>query len=265
MAGMLLLNPRKRRRKAATGAKRRTRSRKPNPAWFKKGHVAKTRRHRRTRTGPHAIVTRANPVRRRRRNPIRHVRHYAARRRHHRNPLAGFGGITSLLMDGAIMAAGGIGFDLLYGQINSKLPASLQVNSTTVGAGDAVKLLATVAAGTFLSRMTRGLSQKLALGAVTVQLYDIISGTLPASISSQMHGVGFMNPGPTVTGQPWVKRSTPLPRYGGGMSALLPAGHTSPTMAGVSALLPGGATSSTMHGLGRLRSVTSSSRAGMRL
>jgi hypothetical protein len=191
MASMLLLNPRGRRRRAKT---RRAHSRKANPFLFGK----------KRRSSRRSAVAR-NPARRyRRRNPIALRHHHRARRR--RNPIGAMGGgIIHLLTDAGIMAAGAVGFDLLYGQINGMLPTSLQVNASTVGAGDAVKLGIAVALGALLDKPTKGMSRKLATGALTVQLYDIASGMMPATMSSGMAGVGYVQPSAVVNLQTWNK------------------------------------------------------------
>lgn len=179
MAEMLLINPRKRRKVA-----RKKTARRASPA-----------RKRR-------VVRRANPinsvrrvVRRRRSNPIKAARRVTRRRR---NPIS-LGGskinvksIMAMVKDAAIGGAGAVGVDVLFGKLNPHLPASIQLSPTKVGAGDAVKALFTVVVGKLLSKPTRGLSVKMAQGALTTQARDLISGLLPASV--QVAGMGYASP-----------------------------------------------------------------------
>ncbi len=166
MAEMLLINPR-RRRKARPAAKRR---------------VARRARRR----NPVAVL--AAPVRRRRRNPIRAVKRRMSRRR--RNPISlGGGSMMNILRDALIGGAGAVAFDVVHGQIARFLPASLQRVPGTVGAGDAVRAIITVAVGQLLSKPTRGLSKRAAAASLTVQAHDIIKTFVPASMP-----LGFASP-----------------------------------------------------------------------
>lgn len=156
MAEMLLINPRRRKtRRAATPKRRRV--------------AAKRRRN----PMPTVAARRArsmNPIARRRRNPV-------ARRR--RNPVGGRMGaamLMSAIRSAFVGGAGSVAVDLLVGQLNKMniIPATLRVTPGKVGAGDAVKMLVTVLAGHLLSRPTRGLSRKMAEGALTVQAAGIL-------------------------------------------------------------------------------------------
>jgi len=163
MAEMLLINPRRRRktRRANPIAKRRVRRRNPLAA------VARRRRR-----NPMPMV--------RRRNPIGLARRRVMRRR---NPIGGMG--TGMLMaairEAFVGGAGSIAVDLAMGQINKFLPATLQSNpmASGIGAGDAVKAIITVTLGHLLARPTRGLSRKMAMGALTVQSANIMRKVLP--------------------------------------------------------------------------------------
>ena len=97
-----------------------------------------------------------------------------------------------------IMGAGAVAVDVAFGYINRYLPMSMQVVPGSVGAGDAVKAVLTVALGKLLSGPTRGLSQKAAMGSLVVQMRDITMKVLPASITTP--AVGFYNPGRVVPG-----------------------------------------------------------------
>jgi hypothetical protein len=166
MAELLLINPSKRGRKAP---KRRT--------------SAKRRRN------PVAKLSAA--PKRRRRNPIGIKRVHARRRR---NPIA-MGGIVAQLKSAAIGGAGSVAVDLLMGQVNGYLPASMQKTSGSLGVYDAVKIGVTIAAGKLLSKPTRGLSQKMAAGALTVQAADIIKTFVPSTMT-----LGYNNPARVIQG-----------------------------------------------------------------
>lgn len=182
MAEMLLINPRSRRR--AKPAKRRAsprRARRASP--------------RRRRNPINNLRSRA-PIRvsRRRANPLGRVRRRMSVRRR-RNPISLGGGAKSMmtmLKDALIGGAGAVGVDMLYGKLAPMLPASLQVTPGAVGAGDAIKAVITVMAGKLLSKPTRGLSVKMAQGALTVQAHGIVSGLLPASM--RVNGLAYYSP-----------------------------------------------------------------------
>lgn len=89
----------------------------------------------------------------------------------------------TMFQDAAIGGAGAVGMDILMGKVNPYLPAAIQTSPTSLGAGDAVKAVLTVVIGKLLKKPTRGLSEKAALGALTTQARDILSGFVPASMS----------------------------------------------------------------------------------
>lgn len=212
MAEMLILNPAPRRkaRKTRSAAQKRAtarmlaanRSRNPK------------RRAARRRSNPAPVVASARRVirRPRRANPV------GARRRR-RNPIGGIGGklgvksLMNMLRDAAIGGAGAVGVDVLMAKLNPHLPVSMQVNPAKVGAGDAVKFGITALLGTLLSKPTRGLSQKMAAGAMTVQARDLISGMLPASMA--VAGLAYASPAMTVRGNQRIGpiRSTQMGAY----------------------------------------------------
>ena len=173
MPEMLLINPRRR-----TKAKRKTtaRRRRRNPLTATAAKTAVKRR-----TNP--IAKRA--VSRRRRNPIS----LGVTRK---DFMAGF-------KDAAVGAAGAVAIDVLMGQINPKLPASMQISATQVGIGDAVKAGLTVMLGKLLNKSTRGMSQKMATGALTVQAHGLISAYLPDSM--KLAGVGYASPAAIINSQ----------------------------------------------------------------
>ena len=85
--------------------------------------------------------------------------------------------------------AGALGMDLVYGQINSFLPAALKRVPGSIGAGDAVKAVVTVALGGLLNKATRGFSAKAAKASLTIQAYDIMKSFVPSSMT-----IGYASP-----------------------------------------------------------------------
>jgi len=253
MSEVLLLNPAKRRkarrnpsaaqranrarfaaaaRARANPAKRRRARRRnpvavfsPGPNRYATGTARGTAyRHRvassRTRT---AAKRRANPIRRRRRNPI---------------SLGGVNvnGVMAQLKEGALMGAGAVAADMGYSYIQRYLPASLQAGPGQVTAGSALKAVITAAAGVMLSRATKGLSRKAAMGALVVQARDIVAGLLPAG---SVAGLGYATPATRLSLQSnriGPNRASPLGAYTQGPTPLLSAY----TMPGASPLLSGG-------------------------
>ncbi len=195
MAEMLLINPRARRK-----------SRKASPA---KKRVRRAKR----RSNPisTSVVRAARPVIRRRRNPI------ATRRR--RNPISmgslKGSNIINMLKDAAIGGAGSIAVDVAMGYAAPYLPASLRRVPGTVGVGDAVKLAATILLGKVLSKPTRGLSEKMAKGALTCQMRDAMATFVPSTMV-----MGYASPAVIRQGS---QRVGPNLR---GMNAYLPQGQT---------------------------------------
>ena len=164
MAEMLLINPRRRRK--ATAKRRTTRARRRNP-------VARVM---------------ARPARRR--NPVAAMKRRVMRRR--RNPIGMNAGMMKMIQDAFIGGAGSIAVDLAQGQINRFLPATLQTRPGTVGLGDGVKAVLTVVLGRALNRTTRGLSMKMASGALTVQSAGIMRTLLGPTLGANL---GFYTPG----------------------------------------------------------------------
>ncbi len=166
-AEMLLINPsgrRKARRSTKKTAKRRTARR---------------------------VTARAAP--RRRRNPIAATRRRVmarpgVRRRRvvrRRNPI-NLGSTSSwmgMLRDAAVGGAGAVAIDLLMGQITPMLPVSMQRTPGTLGLGDAIKVGITVGVGMLLSKPTKGLSKKMAAGALTVQAAEVFRSFVPDTMT----------------------------------------------------------------------------------
>lgn len=187
MAEMLLINPRRRKRKARKAG----RSAAQRAATRRLVAMNRSRRRARRRNPAPAAVVAMNPRRRRRMarrsNPVRYVRR-------RRNPamLGGFSfrSVVGAMQDALVQGGGAVAMDLLHGQINRFLPAMLQRTPGQVGLGDVVKASITVLIGTALRGPTRGLSMKAATGSLTVQAYDIVKNLLPSTMQ-----LGYMTPG----------------------------------------------------------------------
>ncbi len=168
MAHMLLVNPRRRKARKTT--------RRANPA-------RKTARRRVRRANP--LFAAAPRHVRRRRNPL-----FAHKRRHHvrrrRNPISfggSKGGIAQMLKDAALGGVGAVAMDIVMGYANGVLPTSLQTTPNTVGIGDAVKAALTIGLGEMLRSATKGASIKVATGALTVQVSDIVRSFVPSTMT----------------------------------------------------------------------------------
>lgn len=180
MAGQLLLiNPRKRRARKANPARRRARAANP-------------RRRRRT-----AVARRPNPVgmflnprrRARRRNPSRAIHRRVMRRGRRRNPIAS-GLIEGMFKDAAIGAVGSLGVDMIMGQVQPQLPATMQTGYAYV----LLKAAATVALGIFGKKFAGPAAITAAQGALTTQLavalYDSVSGSVTTDTPASLSGLG---------------------------------------------------------------------------
>lgn len=221
MAKMLLINPRKRR---TTAKRRKAPSAKQRANWARFAAAAKRR----------SSGYSANPAKRRRRvgakrrrNPIAMVRRAVRRRR---NPISIGGSVLNFksyltpIKDAAIMGAGAVAMDVGYAYINRMLPASMQRTPGALGVGDAIKAVLTVALGRILNRPTRGLSQKAAVGALTVQAYNIAASFLPASMPVN-GALGYATAGRVVPGagrtNANIRAGGTVGQYIGGPSPLL--------------------------------------------
>lgn len=177
MAEMLLINPRKRthKRRATTHAKRRVHARRKNP------------------------IATVHHKRRRKHNPLAAMRRRVVRRR---NPIAMGGGYMAAIREALMGGAGALAMDVVFGQVNKFLPASMQTNATAVGAGDAVKAVLTVFIGQALNKATRGFSRKAAQASLTVQAHAILTKTIGPSISATLPlgGIGYASPAVVAAG-----------------------------------------------------------------
>lgn len=193
MAEMLLINPRARRkaRKAPRSAAQRRATAKL---------VAMSRRRRRN-PAPAAAPLAMNPRRRRkmarRSNPIRMIRR--ARRS---NPAMRFStaGLMAAVQQALVQGAGAVAFDIVHGQVQRFLPASLVPTPGSIGIGDAVKAALTVFIGSALRGPTRGLSVKAATGALTVQAHSLIKTFVPSTLPLGYAAPGYVTQGQTRVG-----------------------------------------------------------------
>jgi hypothetical protein len=110
------------------------------------------------------------------------------------------GAIREALMDGF----GAVAIDYAYSMIAKAIPGTagsmLTPNPTSVGTADAVKAVLTVVLGNVLNGVTRGFSRKAAKASLTVQSYQIMKKVLPAQISSNLSGLGYMSPAVVASG-----------------------------------------------------------------
>lgn len=174
MSSMLLINPRRRAAKKRVSAAPK---RKRRPA---RARVARN---------PVSVVSLSPARRKRRRNPVS-----ARRVKRRRNPIGGMRGLSSgivgMFKDAMIGGAGAVAVELVMGQVNSYLPPSMQRTAGSVSVGDAVKAAITVVLGNLLSKPTRGLSRKMAAGALTVQAASLVRMMVPSSMTLSGAGAG---------------------------------------------------------------------------
>ncbi len=204
MAKMLLVNPRRRpaKRRKASPAQRAARARFAAMA-RSRSRAAKRPARRRKNPAPALPFVAANMPARARRRPARRRNPIGAssaarsyRRGRRRNPISLGRASTyvSMIKDAAIGAAGAVAVDLAMGQINRFLPATLRRTPGTVGIGDAVKAVLTVAMGQLLRGPTRGMSTQLARGALTVQAHGIMTQFLPSTLT-----LGYATAAPVIS------------------------------------------------------------------
>lgn len=200
MPEMLLINPRAR-RKSAKKRKAPSAAQRANRVRFAAAARARANPAKRAKRRVYARKRRANPIS----TTVRRVVRRSYKRRS--NPAARMGGglfnlrsYMQPLKDAAIMGAGAVTVDVGFGYINRYLPVSMQAVPGTIGAGDAVKAVLTVALGKLLSKPTRGLSQKAAMGSLVVQMRDITLKVLPASMLpvAGVGRVGYVSAGRVV-------------------------------------------------------------------
>lgn len=149
MAQMLLVNPRKRRKRRASSKARKVRVR------------------RRRRAAPVA-------VRRRKRNPsARRHRRVRARRHYRRNPIGlNLRGVQGQVMDAAVGAGGALALDIALGYL--PIPENLR----TGAAAPLIKGIVAIALGMVASKVIKSsTATKMTQGALTVMLHGIFRET----------------------------------------------------------------------------------------
>jgi hypothetical protein len=184
MEQLLLVNPRKRRRK--------TPKRGPGGRFLKARASAPAKRRRR-RKNPVPALARANPVRRARR---RRSASAVVRRRRRSNPISARGFLSQLtqpLLPAIVGAGGAILNDTAFRFI--PIPAQYKVGYV----GVAARAVAAVGLGMLLSRVVGSRTAgQLTSGALTVlafqTLQPIVAGVLPGA------GVGYYGAGATLNG-----------------------------------------------------------------
>lgn len=248
MSEVLLLNPAKRRkarRKNPSAAQLRARARFAAAARARSRAANPARKRRRNPAPAYAAL--ANPAPRRRRARRSAIRSYRAASRRRRNPISlgsslNLTAIMGMAKEAAVMGAGAVAMDVGYSYVARYLPASMQAGPGTVSVGSVVKLGLTAAAGRLLSKATRGLSNKAAIGAMTVQFRDIVSGMVPAGV---MSGVGYSVPARV------INRSARIGPNGVGMYTR--PGSQSPLLSGVGRYTAPGSVSPLLSGSARER------------
>lgn len=180
MAELMLINPRKRRRKAKkTSAKKRHGKRRAMTALQRK-YFGK-RKHKR-------IATVAKKSHKRRRSITKHLsvrRH----RKYRRNPARGLGKFSvqgfakHTLMPSAIGAAGALGLDVLIGFL--PLPPNLKTGPMR----SVVRVVGAIGLGMLAGMVVKKeTAANIAAGAVTVTLYDVLKGALQTAMPTLQLG-----------------------------------------------------------------------------
>ena len=185
MPELMLINPRKRRRKPK--AKRKGKM----PAGLRR-YWAKIRKRRKQKP------TFLNPLKRRRRRST-----LSAVRRYRRNPIKFSPGqfMQQTLMPSAIGAGGALGLDILMGFL--PLPAAMKTGPMR----PVIKLVGAVGIGMLAGMLTnRKTAEQITAGAVTVVLYDTLKGFVQKAVPNIPLGendypaLEYMSPAITVDG-----------------------------------------------------------------
>jgi hypothetical protein len=194
MAEMLLVNPRRKRRRARkmTALQRR---------YFGKGHGRITRARRNPKRRRHAALAVTGSAAPKRKYTKRtRSRSYRARRHISRN-VASFRGfsprgfLTNSLMPAAVGAGGALGVDLALGYFGSYLPATLQTGLPNA----AVKLAGAIGIGMLAGAVAgKRVGEQAMAGAIVVTLYSVIKSQLisvmPALPLHGYSGIGWVSP-----------------------------------------------------------------------
>ncbi len=163
-AQLLLINPRRKRRRHARKARSHRRRR----------HVARVSRRRRRRFHATGMVS-TNPRRRRRHRRHAMMNPRRRRRRIHRNPFS-TGSIASLAMPVGLGALGAVGLDVIYGYLSNMLPAAITGSPYINAAAKAVGAVGLGWAGG--KALGRDKGKLIAVGALTVITYQLAESLL---------------------------------------------------------------------------------------
>lgn len=193
MEQLLLINPRRRKRRKNPSRARRRARRAAGGFRIRRRRVRNPRSHKR----------------RRHRNP--RMRHH---RRRHRNPIS-MGGIKGVLIPAAIGAAGGLALDVAWNYLSPYVPASITGSPYMVAAA---KIAAAFGIG-LVARKFLGTAKGNAVmaGAVTIQVYSLAAFALAGKVpglsgfgaylpGSGMHGLGANSPATYLNGMGRVGR-----------------------------------------------------------
>ncbi len=188
MSELLLVNPRKRR----AAAKRKT---------------AK-RRVRRAAPRRSPVVVMANPSPRRRRSRLSTLRTKvrSVRRKYKRNPFPSLStsGIAAMAKGAALGAVGAIAVDVVFGQVQSYLPASMQSPVDATGALNPLYFVAKGAAAVVLGKLGAKVTKHattMAEGSLTVSAYEALRSFVPSSLT-----LGYVAPAMQVGRRPAAAR-----------------------------------------------------------
>lgn len=188
MPELMLINPRKRRKRRKMTAKQRQ--------YFGKRRK-RTRSRSRSITAPAGLSM--NPKRRRRRR----ARTLSAVRRYRRNPIkfSPMQFVQTTLMPSAIGAGGALGLDLLMGFL--PLPVAMKTGPMR----PVIKLVGAVGIGMLAGMVTnRRTAEQITAGAVTVVLYDTLKGFMQKAMPNLVLGeaeypaLEYISPAQTVEG-----------------------------------------------------------------
>lgn len=203
---LLLINPRRRKRRKNPRGKRRAR-RAAGGFRIRRRRVKNPRSHKR----------------RRHRNPRRHH----ARRRH-RNPVS-LSGIKGVLLPAAMGAAGGLALDVAWNYLSPYVPASISASPYMVAAA---KIAAAFGIGLVARKfLGRDKGNAVMAGAVTIQVYSLaafaLAGTVPGLSGlgaylpgSRMAGLGATSPATYLNGMGRVGRMGAYLKPMSGLSGL---------------------------------------------
>lgn len=220
---ILLVNPRKRRRRSRTARNAMGR--------FVKTHRATRKNRRRRRRNPVAAIA-ANPRRRRRRNPVaafaanprrrrRHRRvHVAGRRHRRRNPRFALGGgsLTKQLIQAGIGGVGAVALDVGLGYLGN-LPAVPDMLKTGP-LKPVVRVVGALGLGYLVGKVRPAWKMPVTAGALAVTAYFILRD-LTAKFAPALPLQGYMEGDYTLA---YVDPAPALEGYRGGMGAYMQPG-----------------------------------------